>query len=135
MIFCEITDGVVTNRAVFDGEMPSDWPNRTAWIASEVAQIGWEHDGTGFIAPPLPEPEPAPPVTSVSARQFKLQLLAAGLIDDVEAWVQAQDRAIQIAYANSGTFVRGEPMMQQGFTDLGFTSAQIDAFFTAAALL
>lgn len=72
---------------------------------------------------------------SVSARQFKLQLLAAGLLDQVDAWVAAQDQAVQIAYANSGTFVRGEPMMQQGFTDLGFTTAQIDAFFTAAALL
>lgn len=81
-------------------------------------------------------PAPLPPAPdSVSARQFKLQLLATGLLDDVEAWVAAQDRSVQIAYANSGSFVRSEPMMQQGFTDLGFTPEQIDAFFTAAAAL
>lgn len=72
---------------------------------------------------------------SVSARQFKLQLLAAGLLDQVEAWIASQDQAVQIAYANSGTFVRSEEMMQTGFAALGFTSEQIDAFFTAAAAL
>lgn len=79
-------------------------------------------------------PPPAAP-DSVSARQFKLQLLAAGLLDDVGAWVQAQDQAVQIAYENSGSFVRNEPMMQTGFAALGFTEEQIDAFFTAAAEL
>ena len=71
----------------------------------------------------------------VTARQFKLQLLAAGLLDQVETWVAAQDQAVQIAYANSGTFLRTEPMMATGFAALGFTSAQIDAFYTAAAAL
>lgn len=73
--------------------------------------------------------------SSVSARQFKLQLLASGLLVQVEAWIAAQDQAVQIAYANSGTFVRSEPMMQAGFAALGFTTEQIDTFFTAAAAL
>lgn len=77
---------------------------------------------------------PEPP-TRVTARQFKLQLLAADLIDSVEAWVQTQDRSIQIAYEYSGSFVRDEPMMQSGFAALGFTPEQIDTFFTAAAAL
>lgn len=81
-------------------------------------------------------PVPAPPVpSSVSARQFKLQLLATGLLDQVEAWIRSQDQAVQIAYDNSGTFVRSEPMMQMGFAALGFTSEQIDAFFLAASQL
>ena len=71
----------------------------------------------------------------VTSRQFKLQLLAAGLLDQVEAWVGQQEQAVQIAYANSGTFLRTEPMMQTGFTALGFTSDQIDAFYVAAAAL
>lgn len=71
----------------------------------------------------------------VTARQFKLQLLAAGLLDQVEGWIATQSQPVQIAYANSGTFVRDEPMMQSGFAALGFTPAQIDAFFTAAAAL
>ncbi len=80
------------------------------------------------------EPEPVIPDV-VSSRQFKLGLLAAGLLDQVEAWVATQDRAVQIAYHNSATFVRSEPMMQQGFTGLGFTEDQIDAFFMQAGAI
>lgn len=94
------------------------------------ADYDWQ-DGEWVQLPPDPEPVP----DRVTARQFKLQLLAAGLLDQVEAWIASQSQAVQIAYANSGTFVRGEPMMQAGFAALGFTSEQIDAFFTAAAAI
>lgn len=79
--------------------------------------------------------EDIPPPDRVSARQFKLQLIAAGLLDDVEAWVALQDQAVQIAFEYSGTFVRTDEMMQSGFTALGFTSQEVDDFFTAAAAL
>ena len=69
----------------------------------------------------------------VTARQFKLQLLTDGLLDQVEAWIATQDRAIQIAFEYSGTFVRDEPMMQSGFAALGFTEAQIGDFFLSAS--
>lgn len=78
---------------------------------------------------------PPPPVESVSARQFKLQLLSMGLLDDVEAWVTAQSKAVQIAFEYSGTFVRNDPVMQQGFADMGFTDEQVVAFFQAASEL
>lgn len=78
---------------------------------------------------------PPPPITVVSARQFKLQLLAAGLLDQVDAWVASQPRAVQIAYEYSGSFVRDTPMMETGFAALGFTAEQIDAFFQAASEL
>lgn len=89
------------------------------------------------------EDAPPPPVPDrVTARQFKLQLLALPaigggetLLDDVEAWIATQSRAVQIAFEASGTFVRDEPMMQAGFTALGFSEGQIDAFFTAASAL
>jgi hypothetical protein len=87
----------------------------------------------GEVAPYVPLPPAIP--DRVTARQFKLQLLAAGLLDQVEAWIASQSQAVQIAYNNSGTFVRDEPMMQAGFAALGFTPEQIDAFFTAAAAL
>lgn len=74
-------------------------------------------------------------VETVSARQFKLQLLAAGLLDQVDAWIATQSKAVQIAYEYSGTFVRTEPMMAAGFAAMGFTEEQIDAFFNAAAEL
>ncbi|NLS06856.1 hypothetical protein HGP14_26455 [Rhizobium sp. P32RR-XVIII] len=79
--------------------------------------------------------QPPPPVESVSARQFKLQLLAAGLLGQVDAWIAAQPAAVQIAYEYSGSFVRSEPMMQQGFVAMGFSAQQIDDFFMAASKL
>ncbi len=87
-----------------------------------------------FDVEDAPEPEVVIPDV-VSSRQFKLGLLAAGLLDQVEGWVATQDRAVQIAYHNSATFVRTEPMMQQGFTGLGFTEEQIDAFFVQAGAI
>ena len=80
-----------------------------------------------------PVPETIP--DSVSARQFKLQLLSAGLLDAVNTWVGAQSQAVQIAFEYSGTFVRDEPMMQAGFQAMGVTPEQIDAFFLAASKL
>jgi hypothetical protein len=77
--------------------------------------------------------DPVETVASVSARQFKLQLLASGLLDQVDAWIASQSKAVQIAYEYSGTFVKSEPMMQAGFTALGFTDQQLDDFFEAAS--
>ena len=78
---------------------------------------------------------PPPNVSSVSARQFKLQLLAAGLLDQVDAWIATQSKAVQIAYEYSGMFVRTEPMMAAGFAAMGFTTEQVDNFFSAASEL
>lgn len=80
-------------------------------------------------------PSAIPTVESVSSRQFKLQLLAAGLLDQVDAWIATQPRAVQISYEYSGTFVRNSPMMQSGFAAMGSTPEQIDEFFAAAAQL
>lgn len=75
------------------------------------------------------------PAASVSARQFKLQLLAAGLLNEVDAWIATQSEAVQIAYEYSGTFVRTEPMMASGFAAMGFTDDQVGEFFMAASRL
>ncbi|ARQ08607.1 hypothetical protein NXC12_CH00516 [Rhizobium etli] len=73
--------------------------------------------------------------TSVSARQFRLMLRCAGLLDQVKAWVAQQDGETQDAFEYSGTFVKDSPMMMAGFAAMGFTSQQIDDFFAAAAQL
>lgn len=100
-----------------------------------VTRIASEEELTDVLAAyGLPGPVAIVP-DRVTARQFKLQLLAAGLLDQVEAWIATQDRSVQIAYEYSGTFVRDEPMMQAGFAALGFSEQQVDDFFTAAAEL
>jgi hypothetical protein len=97
-------------------------------IASEI-ELSEVLAPYGLAGPAVIVPE------RVTSRQFKLQLLAAGLLGQVETWVSEQDQAVQIAYANSGTFLRTEPMMATGFAALGFAEAQIDAFYVAAAAL
>lgn len=74
-------------------------------------------------------------VSSVSARQFRLMLRRAGLLDHVKAWVAQQDGETQDAFEYSGTFVKDSPMMAAGFAVMGFTPQQVDEFFTAAASL
>ncbi|MGX9989519.1 hypothetical protein ACS4RR_009925 [Rhizobium sp. Z1P35] len=74
-------------------------------------------------------------VSSVSARQFRLMLRRAGLLDQVKAWVAQQDGETQDAFEYSGTFVKDSPMMAAGFAALGFTASAVDAFFLAASKL
>lgn len=133
-------EGGVSSEAVQGSVEITDEQYEAAIAAMLSGRIVTVDGGFALVdppAPPAPEPEPDPEypdlTNRVTARQFKLQLLAAGLLDQVEAWIELQDRAVQIAYNNSGTFVRTEPMMQAGFTALGFTPEQIDSFFTAAA--
>lgn len=76
-----------------------------------------------------------PSVDSVTARQFKMQLVIAGLKAQVDAWIATQGELVQIAYEYSGSFVKSEPMMQAGFEALGFTNEQLEGFFLAASKL
>lgn len=136
---------------MFDDYSPSDWfwivggDETRAWSSAAAAYVETLPEGVGvthinsenelsdvLAVYGLLGPIERIPL-SVSARQFKLQLLAAGLLDQVEAFVASQGAAVQIAYDNSGSFVRTEPMMAAGFAALGYTAEQIDAFFVAAA--
>ena len=85
------------------------------WRAAWSRPVGAINDAGG-IAVYTPPPPIIP--ESMSARQFKLQLLAVELLDQVEIWIASQSQAVQIAYANSATFLRTEPMIQQGFAAL-----------------
>jgi hypothetical protein len=81
-------------------------------------------------------PAPPPPVPDVvSSRQFKMQLEIDGLTTPVEAWVATQSKLVQIAYVESKAFNRDDTMLQSGFAALGFSSARVDTFFTAASKL
>lgn len=55
MIYVRVVDGVVVNRVQFGDEIPADWPDRDAYVASNEAQIGWSYDGLTF-SPPAPQP-------------------------------------------------------------------------------
>lgn len=92
--------------------------------------------------PPYPAPEPPPEVIipqRITARQSQLALLNAGLLDDVEATIEALPanvRAqVRIEWGRATHVERGSQVTQMVATALGLTSAQVDALFVAAAAL
>ena len=109
------------------GKIAGLYANAQTWTAEFLPD---DHPDVVAFLNPSP-----PPVTSVSARQFKMQLAIGGLKTAVDVWVSAQDDLTQIAYEYSGSFEKHEPMMQAGFDALGFTPEERDAFFNAASQL
>ena len=80
---------------------------------------------------------PPPPVipTSLSMKQARLALLAAGYLDAVEAGVSAMPRESQIAWEFAATVDRGDPLTDTLAAALGLNAAALDALFTAGAAL
>lgn len=87
----------------------------------------------------LPEPEapvtPAPPAVpvEVSARQARLALYNAGLLETVEQTIAQAPRNVQIEWEYATVFRRDNALLNQLWATLGYTEAQLDALFTSAA--
>jgi hypothetical protein len=71
----------------------------------------------------------------LSRRQFFMQLEIAGLTTQVRDYIASKSVLEQIAFNESGSFRRGDQMLVDGFTALGFTKQQIDDFWRAASEL
>lgn len=84
-------------------------------------------------APPAPSPPPVP--VSVTPRQAQLALHAVGLLDDVEAAVDAADRPIQIAWRAATEYRRDDPVVGALGAAIGLTATEVDDLFRAAATL
>ena len=83
-----------------------------------------------------PEPyslTPAPVPTVVTIRQARLALLAANLLDDIDAAVKAAGRAAQIEWEYATEVRRDHPLIAAMQASKGLTDAEIDALFTAAS--
>lgn len=90
---------------------------------------------TQYIAPyvePEPLSEPVPQV--ITMRQARLQLLEAGLLDDVEALV-ALDRKSQIEWEYANEVYRQSPLIESVKKAMSITDEQIDNMFIAASKL
>ena len=73
-------------------------------------------------------------VTEISARQARLQLLKAGLLDDLESMLVAnREWAIEWEYAT--TISRNHALVGAVATQAGLTEEQIDALFIEASKL
>lgn len=105
------------------------------WLHTVLRE--WLQNG-GIVEPYAPPP--APTVTSVTPRQAKLALLSAGLLDDVEAAIDAiadpaTKRAAQIEWEYAQEIKRDWPLLVQLATSMGMTESDLDELFTQAALL
>jgi len=89
---------------------------------------------TVLVDPNAPPPGPVIP-QSVTMRQARLALHAAGLLDDVEAAVQAADKATQIEWEYAQTVERNWPTLALLAGALGLTDETLDSLFSAAAQL
>lgn len=69
----------------------------------------------------------------VSARQMKLTLLGADLLDDIETFVSSQERGVQISWEYATEFHRGDPLLAGMAKAFGLTDEQVDEIFRTAA--
>jgi hypothetical protein len=134
--YCHVANGAVDNRALFDGEIPADWPDHDNWIASEVAQIGWSYADGSFTAPPAPE-EPPAPLPNLLPYQFRAMLALSGKQADLDAYIAGlSDPAKTIAQAKldySLSFQRHNDLVLAAQSALGLTDDQLDALWEQAA--
>lgn len=75
--FCQIIDGIIVNRAVFDDTgLPDGWHDAGSWVESETARMGDTYASGVFTSPPaLPSP-PAPPPNFLAREFFALLSVA-----------------------------------------------------------
>lgn len=98
----------------------------------EGVRRGWLFDGVKYSAPP---PAPATAPRTVTMRQARLALLAAGLLNTVETAIAGAGPAAKIEWEYAQDVQRAAGLIPAMATALGLTDAQIDALFVAAAAL
>ena len=142
MIAYEIkTNGVWTgaSRAVApDDGLPNGWVRADAPPAVIDGQSA-VFVGDGWIVADEEPPEIVWVPAEVTMRQAQRALLDAGLLDAVEAAINALPepprRAAKIDWEMSSTMRRDSQFVQLLAPALGMTSTQLDALFVAAAKL
>lgn len=132
------TDGRVVNTIVWDGVAPYSPPANCQLIAYATAPkgatIGWKFINGVWESPPKPPRRPLVPKV-VTMRQARLALLQADLLDDVEAAIAAADQATRIEWEYASTVERNNALVASLTAALGWTEAQVDELFIAAAKL
>lgn len=124
-------------RAVASGYGTPD--DESAIRALEEEAIALRAELRSYL-PPYPEPTAPPAVIvpqRITARQAQLALLSAGLLDDVEAIIEALPAnvrsQVRIEWDRATHVERGSTVTQMVATALGLTATQVDDLFVAAA--
>lgn len=119
----------LVTEAATQPQIPGTWREVTGLVVGP----GHRYTGGQWLSPA----EQVPPV--VTMRQARLALFDAGLLDDVEAAINAlpepaKTRA-QITWDKSQEVQRENGLVSQLAPAMGLTPAQIDALFIAAGKL
>lgn len=123
MLQAIVFDATGNKRVVVDGvEMEV---SEAELSVDELADV----EAMQYVAPPVQVPQ------VITIRQAKLALLAAGLLDDVDAAVAAADRATQIEWEYATEVRRDWPTLTAVQAVAGLTDEQVDGLFITAAAL
>lgn len=81
------------------------------------------------------EPAPPQPVTQITMRQCRLELLARGLLDDVEGMIAQAPRDVQIEWEYATVIERFSPLVSAIASNMTppLSDDQIDAMFLEAS--
>lgn len=92
-------------------------------------EAGWSHDGYSLI-----EVDDAPAqVMAISPFQARAALFAAGLLDDVEAAIQAEGPPAVLAWEYATEWRRDSPTIATLAAVLELSEEQVDELFIAAS--
>lgn len=110
------------------------FPDRVC-VEAKAGSVGWRFDGETFTAPSAQVPIPQ----SVTMRQARLALLAAGLLDTAEAVIAGipgdVGRAARIEWEYAQEVRRDNALLQQVQALAGFSDQDVDSLFLSAAAL
>ncbi|CAN5642982.1 hypothetical protein BH10PSE5_BH10PSE5_19510 [soil metagenome] len=111
-----------------------DDPEVTEGQEVDTQALDVDADGVPFWSVTLREATPPTPfVPQVITRlQAKLALNAAGLLDDVEAFVASADRSLQIYWTETSDIHRDHALITGSAEALRWSDDQVDALFIAA---
>lgn len=118
------------------GATPAPWMGATDLVPPEfdaANQGAFFVDGAWAVVTALPPPVLVP--ASVSMRQARLALAAAGMLDMVSAAVAAAGQTVQIEWEYATSVDRHWPTLGALQQALGLSDAQLDALFVTAAAL
>ena len=127
---------IENNKVINHAEADANFADSVGWIPAADSRIGDTWDGEVFTpAPPAPTPVPG----SVTMRQARLALFGAGLLDDIDAAINAlpspQKEAARIEWEYSQEVQRHNGFVSILAPSLGLTEAQIDTLFIQAKTL
>jgi len=136
----KVTKARIENSLVVEVLALENWDDvfspELVWVqvpTDQNVKCGWLYDGT-FHSPTTPPPVPEP-LRPLSARQIRLALAAAGLLDQVEMTIAGLPQASRIEWQYASSYERTHPLIASIGTAVNLSDGQIDDMWRQAEAL